>query len=234
MLIIYGSGAKKFALDLKIPLEKSKGYVMGHKKAFATMHGFLRNISIGAVENGYASTLLGRRRFFRRPPYPKHIEDAWMKAKKHSCESRTLYQYAMANIPNYRDYLRDMQQRNEVPMPFDVWREHGPGRTPEIIKFEAEVGAIMREAGNHPIQGGNADITKHAMVRIRDKFKELGYYPEAHIMLQVYDELAVIAPTKWRAEVEKIVDDAMIECGKLVITNIPVIVEGHTKQCWTK
>jgi DNA polymerase-1 len=232
--IIYGSGAAKFALDLKIPLEKSRGYVWGHKKEFAVMHKFLRNISIGAIENGYAATLLGRKRFFRTPPYPQHIVDAWEKAKKNSCESRTLYQYALWSIPTYKDYLRDAEQRRDVAMPFAEWREHGPGRTPEIIKFESEASAIMREAGNHPIQGGNADITKHAMVRTRDQFKARGYYPHAHIMLQVYDELAVLAPTKWRADVEKIVDDAMIECGKLVIQNIPVVVEGHIKQCWTK
>jgi DNA polymerase I-like protein with 3'-5' exonuclease and polymerase domains len=178
--------------------------------------------------------LLGRKRFFNPPTYPKDLVEEWNHKRKHESCSQSLYKYCTSQILSYQDYLRDAEQRREVAMPFAEWRDHGPGRTADTIQFESEASAIMRESGNHPIQGGNADVTKHAMVRCRDQFIAKNYYPRAHIMLQVYDELAVVAPSEWRDDIEKIVDNAMIEAGGLVIKNIPVIVEGHVKPCWTK
>jgi DNA polymerase-1 len=44
----------------------------------------------------------------------------------------------------------------------------------------------LREATNHPIQGGNADLIKLAMVKI---FNEIAPHYEINCWLQVHDEL---------------------------------------------
>jgi DNA polymerase I-like protein with 3'-5' exonuclease and polymerase domains len=196
------------------------------------MHKFLEATGKAAIENGYSTTALGRKRFFNKPTYPENILRAYNQSK--STLSMSLYEYAESRIPKYFDYKQNAKAEFVEPMIFAEWKECGPGITPEIRAFMAQASAIGREAANHPIQGGNADVTKHAMVKVRDMFKSKGYYPHAHIMLQVYDELAVVAPTKWREEVNNIIDSAMIEAGEMIITKLPVTIDGHVKGCWTK
>lgn len=225
-------GPSKLSFNLKIPYAQAQAYYYGHKKEFATMHKFLEKVGLSAIANGFAATALGRKRFFKEPTYPKDILNEYRRTG--STQSRSLYEFTMSKIPDYRTYKRECMEGGCDPMIFHEWKDSGPGITPEIRQFMGESSSIFRESGNHPIQGGNADVTKHAMVRVRNKLRERGYYPDAHIILQVYDELVVQAPTRWREDVEQIVDSSMKEAGELIIKNIPVVVEGHIGPCWTK
>ncbi|MBI2578065.1 MAG: hypothetical protein HYV77_04530 [Candidatus Wildermuthbacteria bacterium] len=75
-------------------------------------------------------------------------------------------------------------------------REHGYTETmfgrkryiPEINSTNFQIrSAAEREAVNHPIQGGAADLMKMAMVRVAEQV--LPSYPNARMLIQIHDEL---------------------------------------------
>ncbi|HEY0011012.1 MAG TPA: DNA polymerase [Candidatus Paceibacterota bacterium] len=90
-----------------------------------------------------------------------------------------------------------------------------------------------RMAINAPIQGTQADIIKLAMVRIQDLCREEGTLEDAHLILQVHDELvfevtetklAVIAP-KIKHLMESVLEDEET-------FGIPIIAQGKTGKDW--
>ncbi|MDR0666484.1 MAG: DNA polymerase I [Campylobacteraceae bacterium] len=62
--LLYGMGAKKLALTLKVSPNEAKGYIESYFASFATVKNYLSFIEESAQKNGFIQTLLGRRRNF--------------------------------------------------------------------------------------------------------------------------------------------------------------------------
>ena len=62
--LIYGMGSSKLAQNLKITKNEAKSYIERYFASFGTIKSFLENIKQSANENGFVSTILGRRRYF--------------------------------------------------------------------------------------------------------------------------------------------------------------------------
>lgn len=92
--------------------------------------------------------------------------------------------------------------------------------------------AIRREAGNFPMQGTNADITKTAMAMIRRHI--LDNKVPSQLMNQVYDEI-VTRTDMWDCEelAEKKCE-IMKEAAGVFLKNIPVEVDFVIKERWDK
>lgn len=108
-----------------------------------------------------------------------------------------------------------------------------------LRKYHSRVAAIKREAGNSPIQGGNADITKIAMYELRKYIKEYervhnrGEYL-AHIALQVYDELVLDCPEHLAKHFAHKMDEIMQKAGERIIVNVPVETDCAIADTWVK
>jgi DNA polymerase I-like protein with 3'-5' exonuclease and polymerase domains len=89
--------------------------------------------------------------------------------------------------------------------------------------------AIRREGANHPIQGGNADITKMAMVLI-DR------YLDGHgtIVLNVYDEIVVEVQTEFAWWARKVVEQCMNLAASDVLVDVPSKVEAQVTRSWSE
>ena len=99
-------------------------------------------------------------------------------------------------------------------------------------KFRGRCAAIEREGGNFVIQSVNADITKLAMIQIRDYKKKHGIRTE--IINQVYDE---IVTTTHKDDVEKfhpVKQRLMIEAAQKYLKTVPMEVDGEVLPYWTK
>ena len=90
-----------------------------------------------------------------------------------------------------------------------------------------------RMAINAPIQGTQADVVKLAMIQIDELFVKEGYSSDAHLLLQVHDELVFeikkdkvqeLAP-KIKKIMENIVDAKKMH-------GIPLIAEGKAGLNW--
>ncbi|MBF2027287.1 MAG: DNA polymerase I [Oscillatoriales cyanobacterium C42_A2020_001] len=89
-------------------------------------------------------------------------------------------------------------------------------------QFDAQ---LLRAAANAPIQGSSADIIKIAMIRLHDLLKS----HEAHLLLQVHDELVFeMAPEEWQALKPKI-QTAMETAVEL---SVPLGVEIRVGDNW--
>lgn len=85
-----------------------------------------------------------------------------------------------------------------------------------------------RNAVNMPIQGTSADMIKIAMVRIYQRFKELGL--KSKMILQVHDELVFDLYRPEEAKVRTIVEEEMVQA--LQLPNMPIEVGIEVGNNW--
>ena len=84
---------------------------------------------------------------------------------------------------------------------------------------------LLRSAANAPIQGSNADIIKIAMVRLHEVLKNY----QAHLLLQVHDELVFeIPPQQWE-ELQPQIKSVMENAVQL---SVPLLVEARVGENW--
>ena len=81
-----------------------------------------------------------------------------------------------------------------------------------------------RLAMNTPIQGSAADIIKLAMIKVYGKLKE--EYPEVKLLLQVHDELILMAPVHLKDTIKKVLVECMEDAFKLQVKLVAEVNEG--------
>ena len=91
-------------------------------------------------------------------------------------------------------------------------------------------GKIERQGANHPIQGGNADVTKIALGNLWEKLEGTG----ANIVLQVYDEIVVECPYETAYDVAVIMRDVMEDAARELLGTVPAVVDGGIGTSWAE
>jgi len=103
---------------------------------------------------------------------------------------------------------------------------------PQAANNPRERAAIERKAKNAPIQGTNADMTKLALVYIREEFKNRNL--DALLVNTVHDEIVVECAEEIAEEVGKLVHDCMIKAGRYYLKTVPIEVEYELADFWKK
>ena len=158
--IVYGMGDFSLAADLKISRMDAKNYIDGYLGAYPKVSEYLKTVVAEAKQNGFVTTLFGRRR-----------------------------------------YIPELSSSKKMEVAFGE-----------------------RVAMNSPIQGTAADIIKLAMVNIDRKLKEKGY--DAHLILQVHDELIIESHKDCAAEVRELMQTEMENAVRLSVPLTVEIAEG--------
>jgi DNA polymerase-1 len=86
-----------------------------------------------------------------------------------------------------------------------------------------------RQAINAPLQGGNADIIKKAMIKLDRLFKEKGL--EAHMLLQVHDELIFEIADRDLEKAQPLIVKTM---ESIVSLSVPLVVEADVGNTWAE
>jgi DNA polymerase I len=87
--------------------------------------------------------------------------------------------------------------------------------------------ALEREAINMPIQGGNADLIKIAMIRIHHAIEEM--HLKTRMILQVHDELVFEVPIEELEHIKNLVKSLMEGVARL---DVPIKVEMKVGKNW--
>ena len=87
--------------------------------------------------------------------------------------------------------------------------------------------ALEREAINMPIQGGNADLIKIAMIRIQHAIE--GKHLKTRMILQVHDELVFEVPVEELEHTKILVKSLMEGVASL---DVPIKVEMKVGKNW--
>jgi DNA polymerase-1 len=153
--LIYGMSPHGLARTLGVPLAEARAYIERYFGRYPRVRAFMDEIRLRAREEGYVTTILGRR------------------------------------LP-----VRGIRDRSAVRRQ-----------------------AAERAAINAPMQGSAAEIIKLAMIATHRHLRER--YPEAHLILQVHDELVIEAPAdetpRLREEVRALMDGVLTLAVPLVV-----------------
>ncbi len=98
--------------------------------------------------------------------------------------------------------------------------------------FTKKMKGIERQGANSPIQGTSADITKLAMIDLHSTLTEYGY--PANIIIQIHDEIVVLAHKSQAENVKECVVDSMMASAKRILTTVPVQVDSYVANAWKK
>jgi DNA polymerase-1 len=98
--------------------------------------------------------------------------------------------------------------------------------------FENEVASIKRQGANAAIQGTSADITKLAMLNLYHDLRN--YHYDANIILQVHDEIGVLAHKSEAEAVKNLVEESMVQSAQVLMKNVPVKVDAYVGDIWRK
>ncbi len=142
-------------------------------------------------------------------------------------EARTYIQAYFERYPGIRAYMEhtkeEARQHGYVLTLFDrrCW-------VPGIADRSAQRRAYAeRQAINAPLQGGAADIIKHAMTRLPHALAESGL--TSRLLLQVHDELLFEAPDEQVDATAAVAKRVMEEAATL---SVPLVVETGTGRSW--
>lgn len=98
--------------------------------------------------------------------------------------------------------------------------------------YSMQVSAIKRKGANSPIQGTNADITKLAMLNVQTELEDVGY--RANIIIQVHDEIVVLAHKRQAEAVKNMVVDEMKKAASVFLKKVPVKADAYVSDVWEK
>ena len=102
--------------------------------------------------------------------------------------------------------------------------------TPADPNYERQASYIERQGKNTPIQGTSADITKMALVNIRQRIRKEKL--DAVPIHTVHDEVVVEARTSVAERTAKIVKEEMERAGEELLKKVPVKVEVAVSDVW--
>ena len=144
--------------------------------------------------------------------------------KKEAAEYIASYKHKYPKIEEYLDnIIKEAYEMGYVTTKFGRRRY-----IPELTSSKMMLKKFgERVAMNSPIQGTAADIMKIAMINTYNALRRAGI--DAHIILQVHDELIVEAAENCADEAKAILKREMESAAK---TKVPLVAEVSVGKCW--
>lgn len=128
-----------------------------------------------------------------------------------------------------KGYIRSLK-------PYSIIR-YFPGWNPETIMDKDNFklrGEIERASMNTPIQASGGQMTKRAMVLLRNYIKEYNLQDKVYIVMTVHDQIDCEVEENFAEEWSVIQKRIMEEVGAEIIKSIPVLSEVTINSQWTK
>ena len=125
-------------------------------------------------------------------------------------------------ITTFPPYLRKRWFTNWYPK---IW--HNKSAT-------FELGSIERASKNTPIQGASADMTKKALVMLRNLIKENKLENQVKLVMTVHDQIDTICENSFAASWGRLMKMTMEEAAQEIVTNGLLKAEVTMSDCWEK
>lgn len=175
--VLYGMQKWKLSTMLSISLDDAEKLLNRYWQILPIVKQWLISVYLDIFQQGYVSTILGRRRYLLLTDSTKR---------------------KLQNIDVAVDNISDI-----------------------IEALPYQDSKLLREAGNAPIQGSNADLTKLAMVALKKKLRLL----DCVMVVQIHDEIVFYAKEDIKDEAIKVIKHTMENCLTL---NVPLKVDVKT------
>ena len=97
-----------------------------------------------------------------------------------------------------------------------------------------ELGSIERASKNTPIQGASADMTKRALVLLRQLIKENDLEDQVKLVMTVHDQIDTICESKFADSWGRLMKMTMETAALEIVTNGLLKAEVTISNCWEK
>ena len=128
-----------------------------------------------------------------------------------------------------------------TPPPFNRrrWFAHGPSEDFQVLdhlngRYNVDLGTIDRASKNMPIQGGSGDITKLALVYIRNYIHDNKLSDKVKVVMQVHDQIDTICHKDYAEVWQKQMTMLMEDAAKVVIPSGLLTSETNISDKWEK
>ena len=201
----YDMGIKSLAKDINKSVEETKKIYAKFFEKCPSVKQFKKEKYDFAVKHGYVETVLGRRRYFKALGKPDF-----------ECKDKDVL-----------DTLNKLNNDWTINKLIADAKKEGI----EIIDWRRQKIMEGRQVVNSIIQGSASDMTKLAMVQFAKdpRFKEL----DAHILLQVHDELIIEAPDEYAKEAGERLSKLMQDVGTDLV-GVKMVCEPGYMKVWEK
>jgi DNA polymerase-1 len=95
-----------------------------------------------------------------------------------------------------------------------------------------ELGSIERASKNTPIQGASADMTKLALVMMRELIKDLDL--PVKLIMTVHDQIDTICKDEFIEKWSELMKITMEHSAEVIVTNGLLKAEVTVSDCWEK
>lgn len=226
--LMYGRGDASVAEQLSITVDEARELSNSLFEGFPKIKEYIEKSKIKAKEQGYTTTLWGRRR------YLKYIQ-----------KERFEYSYGINRPVNF-DPLFDSDDdvTNEVDQEIKDYYNHqleraGFAKRKQIIAQAEKEGIIIvdnsgyvaeaeRQVVNGIVQGSAADMTKRAMVALfnNKELKDLGF----RLLMSVHDENIGECPKENVKRVRELLSSIMIGANNKC--SVPMKCDAEVSEYW--
>lgn len=216
--IAYGLSAFGLSRRFHCDAEEAQRFIDVFFQVYSGIKRWLDRQADFAEDNGYSKTASGRRRYYKRPFMPKHKDISDEVSKLLKQQGRDVESLS----PKEKNSIWEQTSKR-------LWRE-----------YHQTMNRIRRQASNHPVQGGSADITKLAMVLF-----EYWWIPfcvangvdwrKFGLVLTVHDELVVECPKKFVATAKAKLKECMETAAKEFLGYAAnIVVTPSETEFWKK
>ncbi|MEX0917413.1 MAG: DNA polymerase [Candidatus Paceibacterota bacterium] len=150
--------------------------------------------------------------------------------RKEAQEFLNEYFKNFSGLARYLDHVKSETARKKYTETFFGRKRYFEGISSSLpyVRAQAE-----RMAINAPIQGTSADIIRIAMVRIDEMLKKKKYEGDAHLVLQIHDELVYEIKEEKEKEIAEEIETIMENIIDVKETSgVPIIVDAHVGKNW--
>tara|TARA_R110000823_G_scaffold116301_2_gene239266 strand:- start:95 stop:706 length:612 start_codon:yes stop_codon:yes gene_type:complete len=159
----------------------------------------------------------------------------WLK-KQSQLAKKNMYSVTFSPCKRRRWYP-EMQEAKNLRKDIDKY-ERGSLEARALWKQILTIeGQVERNGGNSPIQGSGADITKEALVEIRNLIKKYNSnytLDVAYLICTVHDAIDVEVKEDLADQFSKDMAKIMIDCGNKYVTKVRMEVDITITDCWSK
>ena len=191
--IMYGRGAPSIAEQIHSSVEEAQKIINDFYTQFPKVKEWTDKTEQDAKINGYVEDMWGRRRRLPDILLPKYT----IKSKQNNIDFNPLL-YTLGKVNNsssaliegYRKKLEKVRSRKD----YQTIQQEAEKNGITIIDNGAFISQAERQCVNARIQGGAASMTKVCMRKIFDDAELRNL--DAHLVLQIHDEVIVECPVK--------------------------------------
>lgn len=225
---LYGMGVPTIAEDLEISIEEAQAIKDSVFKAFPAIAEFEeRSLKMGK-ELGYVTTVCGRKRRLPDLQLPEY-EFSWERGYEPVGDildfdetevevpysKRAYYTNKMKNARGWKSRDRVIEQAK---------KEHI-----QIFSNSSKIAEATRQTVNSRVQGGSADLTKMAMIKLyaNERLRELGF----RLIVTIHDEVLAECPEENAKECSELLSKIMSESAEEIL-GMPIKTDVETTKVW--